>query len=232
MNKLAQRSKLILAAGLTVATTLSAWAGDLQGKLSLKSELAKRRIGQQKTTPPDDSPGYRGDVPSPSESELENVVVFVSSTDLPVALKCTPQLRKTADNIMFQRNKEFIPHVLPISKGSKVYFENQDTFMHHVYSESKPGDFSIEKHTTGVRSVDFDSSAPVEVFCGIHPRMNSYVLVVPNDYFSRVNAQGRFRIRNLPPGKYQIKIWHPRLSKSIVREVEMTASSKTENLDI
>lgn len=219
----------IFLVGLTLLQGV-AWAGDYQGKVTLKSELAKRKIGVQKTTPPDDSPGYRGDVPPPSENELENIVVYITTP----GLKATPAVSRSEQNTMVQKDKEFRPHVLPVVYGSKVYFENRDEFLHHIYSESKPGDFEREKVGKGgaVLPVLFAETSTVEVFCGIHPRMNSYVLVLPNNFYSRVDSQGRFRIRGLPAGKHQLCIFHPRLPKPIHKEIEVSGSGKTDNLEI
>ena len=40
----------------------------------------------------------------------------------------------------------------------------------------------------------------VEIFCNIHQKMTAKVLVVPNMLYTKVHADGTFRIENVPPG--------------------------------
>lgn len=223
------KTKLLLVSLCAALLTGAAWAGDLQGTVQLKSDLAKRQIGKKKSDAAEDGGGYKGDVPRPSESELENVVVYLEGANL----KATPQSKRTRDNTLVQKNKEFLPHVLAVTKGTTVYFENQDPFAHHIYSESKPGDFEIRKHTSGVRTQVFNETAVVETFCGIHTKMNCYILVLANDFYCKAGSSGTYRLRGVPAGTYKLTAWHPRLARPIVRTVHVDATgSKTENIDL
>ena len=58
-----------------------------------------------------------------------------------------------------------------------------------------------------------------ELFCNIHPRMNAYLYVVPNDFYAQADAQGNYRLKNVPPGHYRLRAWHPRLQS---KELEIT----------
>lgn len=220
-------SFLLLGSAL-VGAAAPAWAGDLHGSIKLKSELAQRRIGKQKADPGDSTTAYP-DRSKGGDSEIENVVVFLEGG----SLKATPQKSRSNDNTLIQRDKEFIPHVLTIVKGTKVYFENQDSFAHHLYSESRPGEFEISKHTKGVRTQSFDDASVVETFCGIHTKMNCYILVLSNDYFCKVNSKGSYRLKGIPAGSYKLTAWHPRLSKPVVRTIKIEASgSKQEDIEL
>ena len=226
------KKKLVLfglLSGILSPLATPSWAGDVQGSILLKSDLAKRQIGKKKSDSSEDSGGYRGDVPKPSENELENVVVYIDGSNL----KATPQNKRTRENTLLQKNKEFRPHVLAVTKGTTVYFENQDPFAHHIYSESKPGDFEIRKHTSGVRTQVFNETAVVETFCGIHTKMNCYILVLPNNYYCKAGANGGYWLKGVPAGNYKLTAWHPRLAKPIFRTIHVNATgSKTENIDL
>jgi hypothetical protein len=44
--------------------------------------------------------------------------------------------------------------------------------------------------------------------------MSSYVFVSATPYFSLTEADGKATISNLPPGDYDVQVWHPRLKES------------------
>jgi hypothetical protein len=52
--------------------------------------------------------------------------------------------------------------------------------------------------------------------------MISYVVVVDSPYFGKTDASGNLRLENLPPGEYEVKIWHYRASQPS----EITATRK------
>jgi hypothetical protein len=45
----------------------------------------------------------------------------------------------------------------------------------------------------------------------IHPWMKAYLGVFEHPYFALSGADGRFALKNLPPGEYAIEVWHERL---------------------
>jgi hypothetical protein len=47
----------------------------------------------------------------------------------------------------------------------------------------------------------------VDVFCSIHPMMNSVVLVLQNPFFAKPDAQGQFAIQDVPAGTYTLKVY-------------------------
>ncbi|MFN8609927.1 MAG: carboxypeptidase regulatory-like domain-containing protein [Vulcanimicrobiota bacterium] len=212
-----------ISAAFLVILTAAARAGDISGKVTLESTPGARKVGETRA-----SAGYeKGDVPPPSESEVEDVVIYLEGEKL----DCTALVKMSGKNTILQKNKEFVPHVLPITKGSKVYFRNQDPFPHHVYSVSQPGSFEIVKHGSTVRSQEFGNPGEVEIFCGIHTKMNAYIMVLDNDFYSVVNRSGNYRISGVPAGQYSLYVWHPRLPKPAKRSISVPATG-TVNLDL
>lgn len=45
--------------------------------------------------------------------------------------------------------------------------------------------------------------------CGFHAYMESWAMAVNNPYYALTDANGRFTIDNIPPGNYQMVVWHP-----------------------
>ena len=110
---------------------------------------------------------------------------------------------------MDQRNETFVPHVLAITTGTTVDFPNSDKFYHNVFSLSKPKPFDLGRYAVGhSRPVRFDRPGIVRVFCDIHSHMNAFILVFSHPFFAMTDAEGRYRIENVPPGTYGVIAWN------------------------
>ncbi|MDE3242497.1 MAG: carboxypeptidase regulatory-like domain-containing protein [Nitrospirota bacterium] len=55
--------------------------------------------------------------------------------------------------------------------------------------------------------------------CGFHAYMESWGLAVTNPYFAKTDEQGRFTMTDVPPGTYQLVIWHPYIRSRIEQTV-------------
>lgn len=154
---------------------------------------------------------------------LRDFVVYV---DQPVAAAGPAAPRLAA--VTTQRDASFDPHVLPIVVGTTVRWPNEDDIYHNVYSESEVQRFDLRFYKKErVPEVSFDQVGRVDVFCAIHAKMHCIVLVLPNIYFARADAKGRFVIKDVPAGTYQLRAWHERLP-SQVKEVVVPADGEVQ----
>jgi plastocyanin len=116
---------------------------------------------------------------------------------------------------MDQRAETFVPHVLAIMAGTTVEFPNNDRTYHNVFSLSKPKTFDLGRYATGKsKSVRFDRPGIVRVFCDIHSHMNAFILVFGHPYFATTDAEGKYRIPDVPSGSYTVAVWN----EGVVRE--------------
>ncbi len=111
-----------------------------------------------------------------------------------------------------QRNKAFVPNFEVVPLGTTVEFPNWDRFDHNVFSRSKAAPaFDLDRYPYGQsKSRVFDKVGVVQVFCNIHPSMRAVIIVTPNRFFARADADGRFEIVSVPAGKYQMVAFHDR----------------------
>ena len=129
--------------------------------------------------------------------------------------------------IMDQQGKQFIPYVLPVRVGTKVFFPNRDNIKHHVYSFSPAKRFELKLYSSGTADpVIFDKPGVVVLGCNIHDWMLAYIYVVETPYFAKTDAQGRLTITNIPPGEYRATAWHP-LFQGELSTHEQTAILRT-----
>jgi plastocyanin len=152
-----------------------------------------------------------------------------SPADILVYLVKSPLVHENLSKTKFtmdQQNLTFMPHLLPIPVGASVDFPNHDKVNHNIFSLSRTKTFNLGSYKPGEsKSVRFDKPGIVELRCDVHAEMAAYIMVLKNPYFAVTDDQGRFEIPNskyldqnnikgikdLPPGKYVLKIWNEKL---------------------
>ncbi|MFN3466445.1 MAG: plastocyanin/azurin family copper-binding protein [Candidatus Brocadiales bacterium] len=120
--------------------------------------------------------------------------------------------------IMDQKNKEFIPRVLPVLVGSTVDFTNQDDMEHNVLSPDNEGYDLGNAGKGAILSYTFKNPGVYAQLCRIHPEMVGYIVVVKTPYFTLTDEQGNFRLENVPPGQHKLKVWGERLKPTQLRK--------------
>ena len=120
---------------------------------------------------------------------------------------------------MDQKNLKFHPHVLPIVAGTTVDFLNSDDVLHNVFTP----DACADKMNLGTwpkgqtRSYTYKNPGCVTVMlCNVHPEMEAYVLALETPYYALSAENGSYEIKNVPAGKYSLKIWHEKLKAQTV----------------
>jgi plastocyanin len=120
-----------------------------------------------------------------------------------------PRPAPAQNQIVTQREKTFLPHVLAIPVGTSVQFRNDDRIYHNVFSIAKPNDFDAGIRATGATYVKtFSHPGVVQLLCNIHATMNAYVVVIDSPYYAKAQASGAFAIHNVLPGRYDMSAWH------------------------
>ncbi|SRR5690606_5891738 len=108
-----------------------------------------------------------------------------------------------------QINLSFVPHVLPVMKGTKVLFPNSDKIRHSVFSTGDVKNFDLGTYPPGAeKSIICDTPGIIPVLCYIHHDMSAYIVVLETPYFSTSDDDGNFLIENIPAGKYKLSFWH------------------------
>jgi len=147
---------------------------------------------------------------------LSDVVVYIADdnpedgqwqgppVDLAVATKMVT---------MHQKDKAFVPRVLPIVIGTSVQFPNDDSFYHNVFSLTEGCCFDLGKYSKAspAKKYKFERLGIVEIFCDIHRNMQAHIRVLECPYFTTPDADGSFEIRGVPPGQWTLHAWHPAL---------------------
>jgi plastocyanin len=129
---------------------------------------------------------------------------------------------------LVQKNKSFQPSLLVIPVGGKVEFPNHDPFFHNVFSLFEGKRFDLGLYESGTtRFVQFDKPGVSFIFCNIHEQMSAVVIALTTPYYAISDARGDVSFSNVPPGRYQLQIFHtsvaPDALHALSREITVAA---------
>ena len=112
---------------------------------------------------------------------------------------------------MDQRDQEFAPRVLAVHTGTAVKFPNSDNIRHQVYSFSPAKRFELRLYEgTPSDPLLFDKPGVVVLGCNIHDWMVGYIYVTDQPLFGVTDSNGTLKLDQVPPGRYEATLWHPR----------------------
>lgn len=104
----------------------------------------------------------------------------------------------------------YTPFVSAFPAGTLVNFPNRDNIKHHLYSVSPTEPFERPLYEgKDAEPVLFDTPGEVVLGCNIHDWMIGHVLVLDTPYSAVTDHAGRAVIGGLPPGDYEVRVWHP-----------------------
>jgi plastocyanin len=119
---------------------------------------------------------------------------------------------------LVQRDKAFHPSLLVIPVGGKVEFPNRDPFFHNVFSLFEGKRFDLGLYESGTtRFVQFDKPGISFIFCNIHAEMSAVVIALATPYYAISDARGEINIPNVPPGRYQVEVFHSAVAPDALR---------------
>ena len=111
---------------------------------------------------------------------------------------------------IIQTNFAFVPALLPVRVGTKVEFPNLDNTFHNIFSFSPAKRFDLGRYRPDEKPVPsqvFDKPGLITLRCDIHEHMRGLILVLETPHFALSDSEGRFRLTNLPAGRFTLKAW-------------------------
>ena len=138
--------------------------------------------------------------------DYTGVLLWLEPVDRPAPAPAPPKRVQ-----IVQRDKRFTPHVIAVPLGSTVDFPNFDPIFHNAFSNFSGQPFDIGLYPPGTnRSWVFRQPGIVRVFCNIHPTMSAVIGVFSTPWFAVTPVSGNFTIPGVPPGDYQLRLFHER----------------------
>jgi hypothetical protein len=123
-----------------------------------------------------------------------------------------------------QKDCMYTPRVVGIVAGQKLQVRNSDGTFHNVWGQVDNKDVFNKPQAPKASDLALDTStvkadSVIELKCGVHGWMKAYVAVQDHPFFAVTGSDGKFEIKNLPLGTYELEAWHPTLGKKSMKVV-------------
>ncbi|MEO6807962.1 MAG: FTR1 family protein, partial [Isosphaeraceae bacterium] len=108
-----------------------------------------------------------------------------------------------------QKGLQFLPRVSAIQLGQGLRITNGDPEVHSVHN-IEPGYQFLNQTMPPGGSIEYLPEKPgvLRIVCDIHSHMRTYVVVSDSPWVRACRADGGFNFRDVPPGRYALKVWH------------------------
>jgi len=142
------------------------------------------------------------------DNALQNVLVYVRHG---LKNRVFPVDQRPAE--MRIRGTVFTPHVLAMRIGQRLVIHSHDVVPHGIALRSAPDARLGPVHPAAdavIERLPVDPELGLDVQCQAHPWERAYLHVLEHPFFAVTGADGVFELRGLPPGEYEIAVWHER----------------------
>lgn len=123
----------------------------------------------------------------------------------------------------------FRPRIMGIQTNQVLRVVNSDPVTHNIHPMAQVNREWNHSQGSGDPPINrkfLKSEVMIKVKCNIHSWMRALIGVVDNPYFAVSADDGSFSIKDLPPGRYTIGIWHEDMA---MQEQQIVVASKSQN---
>ncbi len=225
-----KKSILILTLAAFGAFQLSR-AADITGTITLKGTAPAEKELTPIKDDPNCSAAYASGLPKTkfyvvgAGGELADVIVSLKG----ISGKSTGA--SAAPVVMDQKGCLYMPQILAVQTGQKVIVKNSDNCVHNVHTVPKDNapQNMVQMPGGADLTFTFDKPEPFLKFqCDVHPWMFAWVSVYDHPYFAVTDKDGKFTIKDVPPGKYTIEAAHRKLGAQTA-DVEIKDAGVAQN---
>jgi plastocyanin len=120
----------------------------------------------------------------------------------------------TTPVLLDQQGCTYHPHIIGVQVGQDITIRNSDDTLHNIHPRPTVNtEFNIGQARKGMEATrKFDKEeVMIPVGCDVHPWMRSYISVVNHPFFAVTNEDGTYEIKNVPPGEYEVEVYHEKL---------------------
>ena len=127
-----------------------------------------------------------------------------------------------------QRGCQYVPHVIGVQVNQTVNVLNSDQTAHNVNVDAKQNEkFNQGQPPKGppITRQFKRAETVIPVKCNQHPWMRAYVGVLQHPFFAVTDRDGKFEIKGVPAGTYNVIAWHEKYQQGIPMSVTVGAGA-------
>jgi hypothetical protein len=154
-----------------------------------------------------------------AQGRLANAVVILTGVKRPAA----------AETLILNEKCRFTPRVQLARPNGAVRTTSTDAVLHTTQAQLENGRtiFNVALPVPGINvSKPIGGAGTVRLNCNTHPWMRGWVIVT-DEAAAISGADGRFSLDNIPPGTYELRVWHEAL-KGAPQKITVIAGKFTE----
>jgi plastocyanin len=152
---------------------------------------------------------------------VANAVVFIKNIAKGKKMPSEPA-------VITNKKCAFHPHVQVGMVGQTMEVRNEDPMLHntHMYLSAKTF-FNAAMPMTGMKlEKRFNKPGLMSIECDVHSWMRGTLYVFDHPYFATTDEKGQFSIADIPPGDYEVEVWHEALG---TKDSKVTIAAKGTN---
>jgi hypothetical protein len=153
-----------------------------------------------------------------AQGHLANAVVILTGVKRPAP----------ADTVLMNEKCRFSPRVQLARPNAAVRTTSKDAVLHTTQAQLENGRtlFNVALPVPGINvSKPIGAAGTVRLNCNTHPWMRGWVIVT-DEAAAISGADGKFTIDNVPPGSYELRVWHESL-KGAPQKITVTGGNAT-----
>jgi hypothetical protein len=149
----------------------------------------------------------------PENRGVANVIVWLSlgRGETPPAVHESYADTARAEVVLDSVDCHFEPHVALLRTTQTLVLRNSDPIGDNAKIDTlsnPPINVTLPMHSEIKHQFTVEERLPARVSCGIHPWESGWLLIKELPYMAVSDEDGRFKIQNLPAGKWTFQIWH------------------------
>jgi len=212
-------TRVALGVGFQVALLSSAWAYDVIDVKDGGSISGEVKFSGTPPTPEKIAATKDQEVCGKTEKVNETLLVGANKgiQNVVVSITNIQKGKKMPDaTTLDQKDCRYAPHVVLSPAGADLTILNSDGILHniHTYSTKNPPFNKAQPKFKKEMKEKFAQPENVKLTCDAHGWMLGWLIVQDNPYYVATDANGTFKITDVPPGDYELKFWHETLGET------------------
>lgn len=123
---------------------------------------------------------------------------------------------EAAKPVIDQKGCEYMPHITFTPAGKEFDITNDDGILHniHTYSTKNAPLNRAQPKFKKTLTEKLEQAERVKLTCDVHGWMTGWLVVMDHPYYAATDEKGAFKLTDVPPGDYELKVWQEKLGET------------------